>query len=254
MQIQKIQQNRFSGLCLGSSNIYIKSLHLIVITGNTRIFRLTVVLSPRSWTYFGSTATWLLVLCTVETVSCVTDVVLSVECCCWDSAAADVCSDSSTCFNNSCEHTSIHIFKTITMQHQQWNPVLNGEPSLKQLTATIINTSEKTLNIKMYYNTINIDKECAVYAVVVCLCVSMSVTLRYCIKTAKHRITQTMPHESPGDTSFLTPKFTAKFEWDHPLWGWRMQVRWVKIGHFWRKTRYNSKTVQDRHIVCIKVE
>jgi len=31
-------------------------------------------------------------------------------------------------------------------------------------------------------------------------------------------------------------------------------VGWVKIGHFRRKTRYNSKTVQDRRIVFIKVE
>jgi len=38
----------------------------------------------------------------------------------------------------------------------------------------------------------------AVYAVVVCL----SVTLRYCIKTAKHRITQIMPHDSPGTLVF----------------------------------------------------
>jgi len=37
----------------------------------------------------------------------------------------------------------------------------------------------------------------AVYAVVVCLCVCVSVTLRYCIKTAKHRITQRTPHDSP---------------------------------------------------------
>jgi len=33
-----------------------------------------------------------------------------------------------------------------------------------------------------------------------------------------------------------------------------MQVGWVKIGHFRRKTHYNSKTVQDRRIVSIKVE
>jgi len=48
----------------------------------------------------------------------------------------------------------------------------------------------------------------AVYAVVVCLSVSLSVcvcvcvcvsaTLRYCIKTAKRRITQIMPHDRPG--------------------------------------------------------
>jgi len=44
------------------------------------------------------------------------------------------------------------------------------------------------------------------YAVVVCPSVRpsarLSVTLRYCIKTAKHRITQITPHESP-----LTPVF-----------------------------------------------
>jgi len=33
-----------------------------------------------------------------------------------------------------------------------------------------------------------------------------------------------------------------------------MEVGWVKIGHFRRKTRYNSKTVQDKRIVSIKVE
>jgi len=46
-----------------------------------------------------------------------------------------------------------------------------------------------------------------VYTVVVCLSVSLSVcacvcmisvTLRYCIKTAKRRITQIMPHDRPG--------------------------------------------------------
>ena len=38
----------------------------------------------------------------------------------------------------------------------------------------------------------------AVYPVVVCLSVCLSVTLRYCIKTAKRRITQIMPHDRPG--------------------------------------------------------
>ena len=97
----------------------------------------------------------------------------------------------------------------------------------------------------------------AVYAVVVCLCVCVSVcvsvTLRYCIKMAKRRITQTTRHDSPM-TRFLTRNIMTKFERDHPLRGRRMQVGWVKIGHFRRKTRYNSITVQDRRIVSIKVE
>ena len=43
-----------------------------------------------------------------------------------------------------------------------------------------------------------------VYAVVVCLyvCVCLSVTLRYCIKMAKRRITQIMSHESPRNLVF----------------------------------------------------
>ena len=34
------------------------------------------------------------------------------------------------------------------------------------------------------------------------VCVCVSVTLRYCVKTAKHRITQIMPHDRPGTLIF----------------------------------------------------
>jgi len=70
---------------------------------------------------------------------------------------------------------------------------------------------------------------------------------------AKRRITQTTPHDTPG-TSFLMPKISTKFDRDHPLRGRRMQVGWVKIGDFRQISGYISKTVQDRHIVSIKVE
>ena len=43
----------------------------------------------------------------------------------------------------------------------------------------------------------------AVYAVVVCLCVCVSVTPRYCIKTAKLGITRIMPDDSPWTIVFL---------------------------------------------------
>ena len=46
----------------------------------------------------------------------------------------------------------------------------------------------------------------------------------------------------------------TKFERDHPLRGRQMQVGWVKIDHFRQIIRYNSKTVQDRRIVSIKVK
>ena len=96
----------------------------------------------------------------------------------------------------------------------------------------------------------------------VCLCPSVclcqSVTSRCSIKTAKHRITQTTPHCGvvcvSRDSSFLVPKISAKLDRGHPLQGRRMQVGWVKIGDFRQITGYISKTVQDRHILSIKVE
>ena len=43
----------------------------------------------------------------------------------------------------------------------------------------------------------------AVLAMGLCLCLSVSVTSRSSTKTAKHRITQTTPHDSPGTLVFF---------------------------------------------------
>ena len=90
-------------------------------------------------------------------------------------------------------------------------------------------------------------------SVCVCVCVRLcpSVTSRSSTKTAKRRITQTTPHNTPRESSFLVPKISAKFDRGHPLRWRRMQV---KIGDFRQITGYISKTVKDRHIVSIKVE
>ena len=52
----------------------------------------------------------------------------------------------------------------------------------------------------------------------------------------------------------LMPKISAKFDRGHPLRGHQMQMGWVKMGDFPQITGYISKTVQDRHMVSIKVE
>jgi len=87
-----------------------------------------------------------------------------------------------------------------------------------------------------------------------CPSVSPSVTSRSSTKTAKRRITQTTPHDSPGESNFLKPKISTKLDRDHPLRGRQMQVGWVKIGDFRQIAGYISKTVHDRRIVSIKVE
>ena len=87
--------------------------------------------------------------------------------------------------------------------------------------------------------------------VCVCVCVCVCAILRYYIKTAKVRITQIMQHNSPGILVFWRQR-SLKLDWGH-LRERQMQVGWVKIGHFRQITCYNSKTVQDRCIVSIKV-
>jgi len=54
--------------------------------------------------------------------------------------------------------------------------------------------------------------------VYVCLCVCVSVTLRYCIKTAKRRITQTTPHDSPM-TLFSVAKYHDEIRTGSPPMG-----------------------------------
>ena len=66
-------------------------------------------------------------------------------------------------------------------------------------------------------------------------CRHVSVCLSKCsTKTAKHRIMQTMPHNSPGTHSFLTRKISAKFKRGHPQWRRQMQVGQLKNGDFRR--------------------
>ena len=57
---------------------------------------------------------------------------------------------------------------------------------------------------------------------------------------AKRRITQTTPHDTPKDSSFLTPKISAKFDRGHPLRVRQIQVGWVKIGDFRQIAGYIS--------------
>jgi len=86
------------------------------------------------------------------------------------------------------------------------------------------------------------------------VCLSVSVTSQSSTKTAKRKITQTAPHDSPGDSSFLVPKISAKFDRHHPMRGRQMQVGCVKIVDFRQIAGCISKTVQDRRMVSIKVE
>ena len=94
----------------------------------------------------------------------------------------------------------------------------------------------------------------AVLAMALCPSVCLSVTSRSSTKTAKCRITQTTPHDSPGTLVFWSQRSQRNSDQGHPLHGHQMQVGWVKISDFRQITGYISKTVQDRCMVSIKVE
>jgi len=80
----------------------------------------------------------------------------------------------------------------------------------------------------------------------VCLSVCLLHARRYCIKTAKPRLTQITSYDSPG-ISFLMPKISGEI----PT-GRQIEVGEVEIGDFRLISRYISETVRDRDIVTME--
>jgi len=60
-----------------------------------------------------------------------------------------------------------------------------------------------------------------------CVYVCPSVTSRWCTETAKHRITQTTPHDSPGTLVFLWRKHRQNSNGVTPNWG--AKCRWGRL-------------------------
>ena len=80
----------------------------------------------------------------------------------------------------------------------------------------------------------------AVYGVVMCLSVCLSVTSRWFTETAKCKITQTTPHDNQGlSLVFWCRRPRQNSNWVIPNGGAKMQF---KIGDFRQISRYNSKT------------
>ena len=99
---------------------------------------------------------------------------------------------------------------------------------------------------------------CAVLAMGLCpclsVCVCLSVTSRSSTKMAKRGITQTQPHDSSGSGTLV---FDAKDlrgiqPWSPPT-GAPNARGVVKIGDFGQIAGSITQTVQDRHIVSVKV-
>ena len=83
--------------------------------------------------------------------------------------------------------------------------------------------------------------------------VCLSVTSRSSTKTAKRRITQIIPHDSPGNLVFWCQRSPRNSTGVTPYEGAECK-ECVKIGDFRQVIGYISKTVQDRRMVSIKAE
>jgi len=105
---------------------------------------------------------------------------------------------------------SIHATLSLSRRTGRWRPLFPR--SWFSVPATTLpiewwcQNTEKSKTRCTYYGFLPRDsyaKLCICHRrVSVCLCVCLSVTLRYCIKTAKRRITQITPHDSPGTLVF----------------------------------------------------
>ena len=87
----------------------------------------------------------------------------------------------------------------------------------------------------------------------VCVCLYLSVTSGSSTEMAGRRITQTIPHDSPG-IPVSVAKDLPEIRPGSPPAGAPNAGGVVKIGDFRQITGYISKTVQDRRLVSIKVE
>jgi len=129
--------------------------------------------------------------------------------------------------------------KVCTTKNMSYSIVERGSPNTLEYRVYFGNEDDKTrgsVSLKHDGPTGQTTGLADFYRAMLCLCLSVclsvSVTSRCSTKTAKRRITQTTPYDSPGTLSYLMPKISAKFDRGHHLLGRRMQVGSVKIGDF----------------------
>jgi len=115
----------------------------------------------------------------------------------------------------------------------------------------LMQTSLAIFTARYYASAVLAMGLCPSVSVSVCLC--LSVTSRCSTKTAKRRITQTTPHDTP-ETLVFYAKDLREIRPGSPPTRAPNAGAVVKIGDFRQITGYISKTVKDRHTVSIKVE
>ena len=87
---------------------------------------------------------------------------------------------------------------------------------IKRLALRLFKLNEMKLSVLTHATPVSVGVSC-------CASVCSSVTSQCSTETAKCRITQTVPHDSPG-TQFLMPKISAILIRCHPQWRCQMQV------------------------------
>jgi len=74
--------------------------------------------------------------------------------------------------------------------------------------------------------------------------VCLSVTLRYCIKTAKHRITQIMPHDSSGNLVFCCQKSLRNSKGITPYGSDKCRWGGLQVALLWQRDRATRLSVE----------
>jgi len=85
----------------------------------------------------------------------------------------------------------------------------------------------------------DMPSSCVSVSVWVYVCVSF--TIQYCIKTAKHRMTKIMPHDSPGTLVFWCQRSRRYSNVVTPYWGDKYRLGGLKSATFNKKRAITQK-------------
>ena len=149
------------------------------------------------------------------------------------------------CLNDS--PTIRHYWIRYWIGWSRWRKITESVRSLFSWTAQTLHSRDMPSTLhQLHYYPLGASNA-RVIAIVVCLCVSVclcvTVTHRYCIETAKRRITQTTQCDSPGTLVFWRQNLLV----DDPSSPWNLLSKWptpFQTPQFWPIFAHSTTTVR----------
>ena len=135
-------------------------------------------------------------------------------------------------------HVMLTLYQIMSKLHQTFTLKNVSRP---KLCKSNVNSETEFIFTARGYAKRGICRRRVSVCVCVCVPVCLSVTLRYCIKTAKHRITQTTPHDSPMTLVSWRQRSWRNSNGITPYWGDKCRWGGLKLVSFDEKRAITQK-------------